>query len=104
MTGHNAATAPRWREGRAESSARAGRSAVPCPKSRAFEIRGGRPLQGACRGGGRRVPPQPRGCGHVRLLADVERDAPPEPPAVVVLDDPAPEPWRPHRDQLGSQP
>jgi len=36
-----------------------------------------------------------------RLAAQSEQA---KPPAVVVLDDPAPEPWRPHRDQLGSQP
>jgi len=57
------------------------------------------------------VPSLPRGCGHVRLLADIEREQrlaaqseQAKPPAVVVLDEPAPEPWRPHRDQLGSQP
>jgi len=36
-----------------------------------------------------------------RLAAQSEQA---KPPAVVVLDEPAPEPWRPHRDQLGSQP
>jgi hypothetical protein len=55
------------------------------------------------------VPSLPRGCGHVRLLADIEREKqlsleePDEPPALVELKD-TPEPWRPHRDQLGSQP
>jgi hypothetical protein len=46
MMGHSAATAPRWREGRAESSARAGRSAAPCPKSRACTIRGAASCKG----------------------------------------------------------
>ena len=57
------------------------------------------------------MPSLPRGCGHVRLLADIEREQrlaaqseQAKPPAVVVLAEPAPEPWRPHRDQLGSQP
>jgi len=36
-----------------------------------------------------------------RLAAQSEQA---KPPAVVVLDEPAPEPWQPHRDQLGSQP
>ena len=55
------------------------------------------------------MPSLPRGCGHVRLLADIEREKqlsreePDEPPALVELKD-TPEPWQPHRDQLGSQP